>query len=555
MDWYEEVGAHSSSSVTRRQLLQLGLGTALATGALAAWRVPMAMAAGARGGHATVLNYAFPEVLDPHLAGTLAANAAISPLYNQVVEFNPLKPSEVIGDLAKSWEVSEDGLTYTFHLHENVTWWDGKPLTAADVAFSIQRMIEPGKPRPRVGLLRPSTKSATVVDRYTVQIHLNYPSASFVKFLAVDYMKIVPKHIVEAGIDINRWENIVGSGPFKIAKMRRGNAITYARNPTYFKPNRPYLDGFTLIAISDAGTAAAATRAGKIHATTGFTTLAVEDLLRLEEQLHATHKLYREAMTGAAYICASVERQPWTDLRLIKALRLATDQQEIQQAIGAGQYTYGAPFPVGSWYGSSVDELLQRPGYGSPKTQDIAAAKALLKEAGYDPPAALGKRILHTGPISFFPDLAQLWAAQMRRNLGLEITIKIIDTPTAVTMLITGNYDLGLFGYAFNIDDPDDYVNAIYGPGTRNYTRWKNPQFLRLFEQQSRELDPQRRRQILRNMEELLFTVEDPYITVAWGPLFFFATNKVKTEAGSFIGARTMQTILKQEHWWLEDGK
>lgn len=171
-------------------------------------------AGGVYGGHATVLNYAYPEVWDPHIAGTLGAMAAISPLYNQVVEFNPLKPSEIIGDLAKSWEVTDGGLTYIFHLHEHVEWWDGKDLTAEDVAFSINRMIEPGKPRPRVGLLRPYVKSAEVVDRDTVKVRLHYPSPAFLKFLAVDYMKIMPEHLLEAGVDIDVRENIVGSGPF-----------------------------------------------------------------------------------------------------------------------------------------------------------------------------------------------------------------------------------------------------------------------------------------------------------------------------------------------------
>ncbi|PON18045.1 hypothetical protein C2W62_09965 [Candidatus Entotheonella serta] len=120
-------------------------------------------------------------------------------MYNQVVEFNPLNPKEVIGDLAKSWEVSDDGKIYTFELHDNATWWDGQPLTAEDVAFSINRMIEPGKPRPRVGLLRPSTKKAEAVGPHTLRVHLNYSSPSFLQFLAVDYMKIVPKHVVETG--------------------------------------------------------------------------------------------------------------------------------------------------------------------------------------------------------------------------------------------------------------------------------------------------------------------------------------------------------------------
>ncbi len=540
-------------AVTRRDVLARGwaAGLGLAAASLMAGAMPTAAAGGVYGGHATLLNYAYPEVWDPHIAGTLGAMAAISPLYNQVVEFNPLNPSEVIGDLAKRWEVTDGELTYTFHLHEHVQWWDGKDLTAEDVAFSINRMIEPGKPRPRVGLLRPMTKSAEVIDRNTVKVRLHYPSPSFIKFLAVDYMKVVPKHVIEAGVDINVWEHIVGSGPFKPKAAKRGDSVTHVRNPNYFKPGRPYLDSLTIVAIVDTGTAAAAIKAGKIVSTTTGP-LGVDDVLKLEKELKGKYTLYWQPVTNQQAVFANVEREPWKDLRIIKALRLVTDQQEIQKAFGAGKHSIGAPFPVGSWYGSTTDELLQRPGYRIPKDHDIAEAKALLKAAGYDPPAKLGKRVLTTNTIWIYPDLAQLWAAQMRRNLGVDIEVKLVDTPSGVTSFVAGDFDLGIFGYAYNIDDPDDYVNALYGPGARNYTRWKNPEFLTMLDQQSKELDKVQRRQALRKMEEFLLTVEDPYIQIIWHPLFYFVSDKVRTEAGPFIVPDTIQTVLKREHIWLE---
>ena len=540
--------------VTRRDVLKSSVGTGLGMASLALASQPVTSVAAEpkRGGDAVVLNYAYPEVWDPHIAGTLGALGSISPVYNQVVEFNPLKPDEVIGDLANTWEVQDNGLTYIFHLHENVTWWDGNDLTAADVVFSINRMIEPGKPRPRVGLLRPSTKAAEVVDRYTVKVTLNYPSPSFIQFLAVDYMKILPKHVVEAGVDINRWQNIVGSGPFQITRSRRGDSTTYKRNPTYFKPGRPYLARLTVISVADAGTASAAIKAGKIQLTTAVTALSVEDALQLEKTMPDRIKVFFQPMNAGNHFFANVEKEPWTDLRIIKALRLATDQWEMQQAFGEGRYSLGAPFPVGSWYGSTVEELQKLPGYRRPKAQDIADAKALLKEAGYDTPAKLGKRVLTTPTAGQAVDIAQLWVAQMRRNLGLDIEVRLVDTPTGVTAYVAGNFDLGIWGYGFNIADPDDWVNAIYGPGARNYTRWKNPTFVEMFDQQSRELDKEKRRAILRKMEHFLLTQEDPYIQMQWVPWYYVINNRVRTAAGPYIPAETIQTALKWDHVWLE---
>ncbi|MEE8304111.1 MAG: ABC transporter substrate-binding protein, partial [Candidatus Tectomicrobia bacterium] len=386
----------------------------------------------------------------------------------------------------------------------------------------------------------------------TVRVRLNYPSPSFIKFLAVDYMKIVPKHVVEAGVDINRWQKIVGSGPFIIKRSRRGDSTTFERNPNYFKTGRPYLDRLTVMTVADAGTAAAAIKAGKIHMTTAVTAIGVEDALRLAKTMPDRIKVFFQPMNAGFHFFANVEREPWTDLRLIKALRLATDQWELQEAFGEGRYQIGAPFPVGSWYGSTVEELHILPGYRRPKDQDIEDARKLLHAAGYATPAQLGKRVMTAPKAAHAPDLAQLWAAQMRRNLGLEVEIKLVDTPTGVTAYVAGNFDLGVWGYGFNIADPDDWVNAIYGPGARNYTRWKNPEFLKLFDQQSRELDTAKRRTILRQMEHFLLTVEDPYIQVTWAPWYYVINNQVRTEAGPYIPAETIQVALKWDHVWLE---
>ncbi|MBM3226952.1 MAG: hypothetical protein FJZ47_24565, partial [Candidatus Tectomicrobia bacterium] len=245
-------------------------------------------------------------------------------------------------------------------------------------------------------------------------------------------------------------------------------------------------------------------------------------------------------------------KEPWKDVRVIKALRRATDPYEIQKAFGSGYYDIAAPFPPGAWYASSAAQLKERPGYRVPKDQDIADAKALLKDAGFDPPSKLGKRVLTVPTVLYWPDLAQLWVAQMKRNLGVEIEIKLVDAPTAVNSWVSGDYDLGSWGYGYNIPDPDDYVHAIFGPESRNYTRWKHEKFLGLLRQQLSELDRDKRRQILRQMEEILLSEENPYIELFWARRVYVVSDKLKTAAGAFVPAETIQVMLKWDHVWLE---
>ncbi len=518
---------------------------------------PIPAFVGVQGGEFRHINACAPEHWDAHQAGTLCAQWGFSPLYNQVVEFNPIKPSEVIGDLAESWDVQDGGLTYIFKIHENVKWADGTDLTTEDVAFSINRMIETG-PRPRTGLLRPSTKGAEVVDENTVKVTLKFPSASFLKFLAVDYMKVLPKHTLDAGVDLKLWENVNGSGPYLPDKFRRGDVWRHKKNPDYFKEGRPFFDTIESFFIRDPGTIAAAYTTGRVHI---GGSLSIEATVKLGEQLQGKYTVFWRRNAGGQHFFGNVEKEPWKNLNIIKALRLATDLWEIREAFGQGQKPIGAPFAPGSFYGSSLEELVVRPGYGgwqdppSPRTkqQDIDDAIALLKAEGFDPPSTLGKRVVLASTIGDWSDLTELWAQQMRRNLGLDMEVQVVDTPTAIGRMVAGDFDLANLGYAVNIADPDDWVTAIYGPGTRNFTRWKNPEFLEMLEQQAREQDVERRIEILRKMEGFLFEVEDPYVTTNWQTSGTFVNNKIRTEAGAYIVSDTAQTINKWEHLWLEE--
>ena len=139
------------------------------------------------------------------------------------------------------------------------------------------------------------------------------------------------------------------------------------------------------------------------------------------------------------------------------------------------------------------------------------------------------------------------------KELGLEIEIKLVDAPTAVNTWVSGDYDLGSWGYAYNIDDPDDYVTAIYGPGSRNFTRWQNPAFLKLLDQQRSELDRDKRQQTLRQMEKFLLTPEEPYVPLFWARRSYRGERQSAHRSGAFpackhgAGDAEMGTCLDRE--------
>ena len=207
---------------------------------------------------------ASPSDWDPHVVVRITDIQAISPMYNQLVEYNPINPGQIIGDLASSWEVSADGLAWTFNLRQGVKWWDGQPLTADDVVFSINRMIAIGQPSPWVGKLRDYISQVELIDSNTVRVHTLFPSEAFLKFLAMDPMKVLPKHVVEAGVDINLFENVTGSGPFKSVSFTDGLTYEFTKNLDYFKAPLPFFDGIRAFVITDKGTEIAAFRTERI---------------------------------------------------------------------------------------------------------------------------------------------------------------------------------------------------------------------------------------------------------------------------------------------------
>ena len=212
----------------------------------------------------------------------------------------------------------------------------------------------------------------------------------------------------------------------------------------------------------------------------------------------------------------NVEREPWKDLRLIKALRLATDRYELQKAFGSGHYLLGAPFPPGSLVGQQRRRTGQTPRLQPAQAEGYRGRQGVAQGSGLRSPRQVGQASADRSQYIVLARCGAAMGGADAKDLGLEIEIKLVDAPTAVNTWVSGGYDLGSWGYAYNIDDPDDYVTAIYGPGSRNFTRWQNPAFLKILDQQRSELDRDKRQQILRQMEKFLLTQEEPYMPLFW---------------------------------------
>src|SRR5438093_12461231 len=229
------------------------------------WAAPSSLAEEKprRGGILRVALAGDPPSLDMHQEQTFLVTIPFSPVYNTLVMFDPHGYPNIIGDLAKSWTVSDDKMTWTFMLHQGVKFHDVSELTSADIKASWDKIVFP--PEGVISVRRSyyqMIKSIEAPDRDTVVFHLHYQSASFLNMIAHPANFIYAKKHLDADIHYYK-KNAVGTGPFKLKSYVHGSSIELERNPNYWKKGLPYLDGAKYFIITDDGARAKSMRAGR----------------------------------------------------------------------------------------------------------------------------------------------------------------------------------------------------------------------------------------------------------------------------------------------------
>jgi peptide/nickel transport system substrate-binding protein len=504
-----------------------------------------------------------PALIHP-VTTSLAEGLYVSgPIYSQLVRYDPLvhRGAEIIGDVAKSWEVSDDGLVYTFRLHENVRFTDGEDLDADDVAFTINHILEPGAARPVTGKLRPYVDRAEKIDKYTVAIHLKFPTSAFIKILAIDFMKIMPQHVIEAGVDLELFENMVGSGPFKGVSYTVGNNWEHEKNPDYFREGLPYFDGLHTFFIADEGTEIAAYRTERVLMNTDpLNNLDSEDGLRLEKDPDFSSKFDIWWMPPGVpvYLVMNTKAAPFDDERVRRAIILGFDRTLLTDGFGLGKFTVGMPMhPEYNQFALPREEVMQAPGWrqgpdGGNHPDDIAEAKRLLKEAGFDENNPL-KAKFNVPTVIFLGDAGQVIQDQLKTDIGVELEFVVGEVSTIIVDMFTGNYQIGLLGEANIFFDPDDRFAFNYIEG-RNLAQWDPPdRVMELYRQQQREPDFEKRKQLNWEMQRLVVDGAPGLLDYSYFTFGTIVSKRIKTAIGHYSQSTSIyQRIARHELEWLE---
>jgi peptide/nickel transport system substrate-binding protein len=492
---------------------------------------PSDMAVSRPGGIVALHKHGPPRQLDPHVSSSGTELGTFNLLYSGLLMFSPQEPTtEVIGDLAKDWKVGDDGLSYTFNLND-AKWSDGTDVTAEDVAFSIDRMVEEGEARPKVGLLRNYYDRSEVLDPKTVKVFTGSSAPAFLPSLAVSYMKILPKAHVSAGAEISKGENIIGSGPFRFVNYVKGDRVELESNPGYFKPGLPKSDGINQYIITDTARTVAAFEQGQVLMTSiAWSGLSTQGHLELDQNNDHLDVQFLTGYMFAQGIFLNHSIKPFSDVRVRQALFLGTDRRPHVEAFTLGTGHVGGPLPSWLPWGMSQEDLANQPGFrytaeGIKDPQDIEEAKRLLAEAGFPDGLELTITCRQTG---VYCDQSAVVQDQWR-DIGVTVKINSVESASGFAAYEALDFEAGIIATAYPTSEADAVIGALYMPGGDiNYSDWEDPKLVELYNQQSKELDSAKRTELLSQIEEILLSGSSQYINLMWYPPAFIVSKKIK---------------------------
>ncbi|MVA19324.1 ABC transporter substrate-binding protein [Agrobacterium vitis] len=404
--------------------------------------------------------------------------------------------------LAKEWSISPDGKTYIFHLRPNVTFHDGKPLTSADVAFSIFRLKEA---HPRGRAIFATVESIDTSDPLVAKLSLSKPTPALITALSGSESPIVPKHIFETfkPTENPKPQQIIGSGPFALKEWVPGSHILLERNAAYWDAPRPYLDRVILRLINDASARSAALETGE--ADIGPNPVPLSDLDRLKgvATLKVDDQIYAYAGQQNQLVI-NLENSYLKELKVRQAIAHAID---VKALINIVLYGYGIPSPTPISPGLAK---FHNPDIGFAK-YDVALAEKLLDEAGFRRQAN-GKRFkLRVTTNPFNPASYSDFIAQALIKIGIEADIQKFDFGTYVKVVYTDRaWDLSVESLS-NTFDPTAGVQRVYwsknfklGLPFSNASHYENPEVDRLLEAAAVEPDIEKRAQLFRDFQVII---------------------------------------------------
>ena len=459
-----------------------------------------------------------PPSYDGHREETFGLIHPIAPFYNTLLRVDPNDQSgtKPYPSVAESWTVSPDGKTYTFKIRRGVKFHDGSDLTSRDVKATYDKIIFPP---PGVGSTRKGqyadVAAVEAPDATTVVFRLKEASGSFLASLLSPYNFLYKADILAK--DPHWYEkNIMGTGPFTFVEHVKGSHVIGKKNPNYWDKGKPYLDGFRAVFMRDSAAQVAAIRGERAHIQfRGFSPAERDSIVNT---LGNKVTVQESPWDCILLVAINHEKKPFDDKRVRRALTLALDRHQASQSLSkiaivkavAGVQVPGTPFAT------PPEELNKLAGYWPDIEKSRAEARKLLKEAGV--PEGFQFTFTNRGiPMPYEP--LGVWLIDQWRRIGLNVNQQVLEAAAYFGPLRKGDFQVAMDFQCGYIVEPDldmyKFLSSDRNPA--NYGRYKDPVLDKLYDEQSRATDPQKRKQIIRQFEKRLLDEEAHYLmTLQW---------------------------------------
>ncbi|KXU38103.1 hypothetical protein AXK11_01310 [Cephaloticoccus primus] len=469
-----------------------------------------------------------PAVLDPQTNTGLAEGHILDTLFEGLVRTDP-ETLEAIPGVATHWEVSEDGLRYTFYLRHDASWSDGRAVTAHDFYASYRRVLSvwtnsenaeqfypiAGAELYHKGKLRDFTQVGfRVIDDHTLELRLRHATPLLPQLMTGRAWYPVPMHVLERLGDPlapgNPWtrrvETFVSNGPFKLKAWRRGEFLEVERNPHYWGRDTVRLNGVRFVPISGEAEEAAFL-SGKLHKTISVVLGRTERYAR-----ESPSPLRSSPASGIYFYLFNVKRAPFTDVRVRRALAMAVDREKL-----VSEVTRSGERPA---YHLTLEE--EGTGYsGRARTRlDYDEARRLLAEAGYAGGEGLRPiTLLYNINSGWHQSIAESIAEDWRRELGIQVALEGQEWAVFGERLRLQLFQLARAGIIIEPYTPLRFLKTFTSTSAFNNTSWQNADYDRLAAEVELLDDEAEQNARMRRMEEILME-EMPMI-----PIYYYTTQ------------------------------
>jgi peptide/nickel transport system substrate-binding protein len=459
-----------------------------------------------KGGVLTMYHRDSPASASIHEEATYSNNVPFMPVHNNLVFYKQDVPQNslesIVPELATDWAWSPDNTKLTFNLRQGVKWHDGKPFTAKDVVCTFDMLMDKSPAKFRKNPRKTwydNVAEVTANGDYQAVFSLKRPQPALLALLASGYSPIYPCHVSPAEMRTHP----IGTGPFKFVEFKQNESIKLVRNPDYWKPGLPYLDGIEFTIVPNRSTAILAFIAGKFDMTfpTEVTTALLKDIKSQAPQAICEMK----PTNVATNLIVNREKPPFDNAEVRRAMALALDRKAFIDILFEGQADIGGtmqPPPEGFW-GMPAELLKTIPGYDPDVKKSRDQARTIMAKLGYGQEKRLKIKV-STRNIAVYRDPAVILIDQLK-EIYIDGELEVVETSNWFAKVARKDYAVGLNLTGNAVDDPDQSFYENYACNSeRNYTQYCNKDLEKLFDQQSMETNLDKRRKLVWDIDKKL---------------------------------------------------